>query len=148
MVIMKVIIEQTGQQEKQFVIRCREVDEEILEIKKLVESYGKKIEGKIENETIFMKLTDIYYFEYVEYNVYAYTTDMVCKVSYSLDKLEEQYDKKGFFRCSKAMIMNLDHVEKLKSIIGNKIVATLDNKEEIIISRHYSKLLRTYLKAE
>lgn len=148
MVIMKVIIEKAENQEKQFVIQCSEIDEEILEIKRLVESYGLRIEGKIENETVFIKLKDIYYFEYVDYNVYAYTKDMVCKISYSLDRLEELHSKKGFFRCSKAMIMNLDHVEKLKSIIGNKIVATLDNKEELIISRHYSKLLRAYLKAE
>ncbi len=145
---MKVTIEQTENHEKEVVIRCKEIDEEILQIKKLIEAYGTRIEGKLNHETVFIKLTDVYYFEYVEYHVYAYTKDLVYQVAYSLERLEELYSKDGFFRCAKAMLVNLDCVEKLKSIIGNKIVATLDNKEEIIISRHYSKLLRAYLKAE
>lgn len=145
---MKVTIEQTENHEKEFVIRCKEIDEEVLQIKKIIEAYGTRLEGKIDNETVFIKLADIYYFEYVEYCVYAYTKDLVYKVAYSLERLEDLYSKDGFFRCAKAMLVNLEHVEKLKRIIGNKIVATLDNKEEIIISRHYSKLLRAYLKAE
>lgn len=147
---MKVIIEQieSHENEKEFVIRCKEIDEDVLQIKKLIEAYGIRLEGKLNHESFFIRLPDIYYFEYVEYYVYAYTRDLVYKVAYSLERLEALYSKDGFFRCAKAMLVNLEHVEKLKSIIGNKIVATLDNKEEIIISRHYSKLLRAYLKAE
>jgi len=46
------------------------------------------------------------------------------------------------------MILNLRHVKKFKSSMGNRIIATLDNEENVIISRHYSKILRAYLKEE
>lgn len=145
---MKVIIEYIQEKEKQFVIRCNERDKEVEKIKALVESYSQRLEGKIENETLLLYLMEIYYFEYVDYNVYAYTKDNVCKISSSLEKLEESYVNEDFFRCSKSMIINLNYVSKFKSIIGNKILATLDNEEEIIISRHYAKRLRKFLKAE
>ncbi|MFA9378935.1 MAG: LytTR family DNA-binding domain-containing protein [Lachnotalea sp.] len=147
-VVIKVIIEHSNDYEKQFIIKCSDVDEEVENIKLLVESYGERLEGRLGDEIVFIKPAEIYYFEYVDYNVFAYTSNNVYKIAHSLDKLEKTYAYESFFRCSKSMIINLNHVEKLKSIMGNKIIATLDNNEEIIISRHFSKMIRAYLKAE
>ena len=44
------------------------------------------------------------------------------------------------------MIINLDFIDKFETTMGNRIVATLENDEEVIISRYYAKQLRTYLR--
>lgn len=56
--------------------------------------------------------------------------------------------QKGFFRCSKSMVINIYRINKLKSMSGNRIDVTMDNGEHVIISRRYAKELRSTLKGE
>ena len=104
--------------------------------------------GMLNGEKYFFYPSEIYYIEYVDNKTFAYMKEKVYIIAYSLEKLEQILDKQTFFRCSKSMILNLRHVKKFKSSMGNRIIATLDNEENVIISRHYSKILRAYLKEE
>ena len=63
-----------------------------------------------------------------------------------MGKLVRLYSEEGFFRCSKAMVLNVYRIEKLQSLSGNRIDATMDNGEHVIISRRYAKELRVLLK--
>ena len=63
-----------------------------------------------------------------------------------MEKLEKLLEYQGFFRCSKAMLLNMNDIEKFQSSMGNRMTATLGNGEEVVISRHYAKMLRAYLK--
>ncbi len=143
---MKVRIDSKEENENEIIIRCKEVNSEVLEIKSLLESRYNKILGIMEGEKYFLKPSEIYYIEYVDSKTFAYTKDKIYSISYSLEKLEEFLGGQGFFRCSKSMILNINYVEKFKSSMGNRIIATLDNGENVIISRHYAKILRAYLK--
>lgn len=143
---MKVRIDSNEENENEIIIRCKEVNSEVLEIKSLLESRYNKILGIIDGEKYFLKPSEIYYIEYVDSRTFAYTKDKICSIYYSLEKLEKVLVGQGFFRCSKSMILNINYVEKFKSSMGNRIIATLDNGENVIISRHYAKILRSYLK--
>ena len=142
---MKLRIEQTDVLETEIVIRCKEIDEDVKKIQELIEAKDKKLLVTREKETCFVSCHSIYYFEYVEHKVFAYLKDQVYETSMSLEKLEV-FLEEGFFRCGKSMIINLDVVDKFETTMGNRIVATLENQEEVIISRHYAKQLRTYLR--
>lgn len=148
MMEMKVFIEQIESQEKEIIIRCNGVDEEVNYLKSVIESLGQRLIGQEDGETVFLKPGEIYYFEYVDYYVFAYTRNKCYKISYSLEKLEKMYQYLGYMRCSKSMIINMNFVDRLKSTMGNRIVATLENGEKVMISRHFAKLLRAYLKSE
>ncbi|MBR6396195.1 MAG: LytTR family transcriptional regulator DNA-binding domain-containing protein, partial [Lachnospiraceae bacterium] len=54
----------------------------------------------------------------------------------------------SFFRCSKSMIINVGRVASLKSLPSNRIDATLENGEHIIISRRYAAEFRRFLKGD
>lgn len=112
---MKVEVQITSLEEEKIVIYCKEITEEIL------------------------------YFEAVDKKIFAYTKDSYYRVNQSLEQLEERYEGLGFFRCSKAMIVNLQFIAHFQSMIGNRIIATMENGEEVIISRHYAKILRQRL---
>ena len=61
---------------------------------------------------------------------------------------EERFARDGFFRCSKSMVINVCHVDRLKSESGNRIDAQMGNGEHVMISRRYAKALRRILKGE
>lgn len=145
---MKIRIEHIEDDEKEVIIRCKEIDNYVLEIKSLLESKYNKMIGMLNGEKYFFYPNEIYYIEHIDNKTFAYMKKKVYIIAYSLEKLEQILDKQTFFRCSKSMILNLRHVKKFKSSMGNRIIATLDNEENVIISRHYSKILRAYLKEE
>ncbi|WP_279265820.1 LytR/AlgR family response regulator transcription factor [Romboutsia sp. Marseille-P6047] len=53
---------------------------------------------------------------------------------YSLEKIEKDLNVEEFVRCHKSFIINLNHVENIKSN-----VAILDSGEEVPISRYRHK---------
>ena len=77
-----------------------------------------------------------------------YTQDEVYRTVLTLALFGTLYADKGFFRCSKAAIINIYRINRLKSMPGNRIDAMMDNGEHIIISRRYAKELRRVLKGE
>lgn len=143
---MKIKIDYIKEGDNELIIRCKEIDDEILNIMSLLNMKNRKITGYIEN-TLHMLLPDqIYYLESVDDVVFAYTDHKVFKTSMTLSQLEQTYHDFGYFRCSKSMILNLNMITTLKNDIGNRIIATLRNDEQIVISRHYTKALREFLK--
>lgn len=145
---MKIKIEHIEEDEKEIIIRCKEIDDYVLEIKSLLECKYNKMIGTIDGEKYFFYPSEIYYIEHIDNKTFAYMKERVYSIPYSLERLEQILNKQSFFRCSKSMILNLRYVEKFKSSMGNRIIATLNNGEQVIISRHYSKLLRAYLREE
>ena len=145
-IIMNIRVEYTQNNEKEIIIRCREEDEEVQQIKALLEFKFQKLSGSCDGQTYLFRPSEVYYFECVDNKIFAYLQDNVCSVTYSLEKIEKLLEYQEFFRCSKAMILNMNYIEKFKSEMGNRITASLANGEDVVISRHYAKMLRAYLK--
>ena len=51
----------------------------------------------------------------------------------------------GFFRASKSVLVQLRHIKSLKNDIDRKIRLTLENGEQIIVSRQYAEDLKKRL---
>lgn len=145
---MKVNIQHSENDELEVIIKCKEVNEEVQKIIDFIEIQVQRISGTIDGETHLLNPMEIYYFEYVDGKVFAYTKELICKIMLSLDYVEKSFEQLGFFRCSKSMVVNINFIDKLQSIIGNRIVATLSNGEEIVVSRHYAKVFRACLREE
>jgi DNA-binding LytR/AlgR family response regulator len=102
---------------------------------------GRKDDGQVVVDT-----ADILYIESVDDKTFAYTETDVVRVDNTLQGISEALDDVGFFRCSKSMIINVDKVRVLKSLSSNRIDATLENGEHILISRTYASDFRKLLK--
>lgn len=89
---------------------------------------------------------DVIYLESVDGGTFIYTKKEIYRTGITLAQAELLYGKEGFFRCSKAMVMNIYRIVKLKSEPGNRIDAMMDNDEHVLISRRYAKELRNILK--
>ena len=132
--------------EDEVIIRYRQMNDEVETIASIVQSSGKRIEGYEDGRQLFLLPEQIYYFESVDGTTYAYLKDMVCKVNDSLERLAIRYEDRGMFRCSKSMVINIYKISYLKSETGNRICATMENGEKVMISRRYARILRQILK--
>lgn len=143
---MKIRLEYCKEDENEIVIRCKGVDDEVLSIMTLLNIRNRTLTGYFENEIHILSPTHIYYIEAVNGTIFAYTTNNIYRIAMSLIDIETIYLEFGYFRCSKSMIINMNMIASVQSELGNRIIATLKNHEKIIISRHYVKAFREFLK--
>ncbi|MCM1127718.1 MAG: LytTR family transcriptional regulator [Lachnospiraceae bacterium] len=143
---MKLTMNRIRQGEDEVIIRYREMNEQIEMLAVLAEGKGQKISAGYEGETILIRPEAILYLESVDGATWAYLADKVCRVYVSLEKAVLMWGERGFFRCSKSMVINIYRIDTLKSESGNRILAQMENGEQVMISRRYSRELRAILK--
>lgn len=136
------------QGEEEIIIRYAQMTGQIQAIVEIVQGTGKKIKAVWEEQTFLLNPEEVYYFESVDGGTFAYADDKVGRVSESLGELAVRYEGRGFFRCSKSMVLNIYKISYLKSEPGNRIRATMENNEQVWISRRYARELRRILKGE
>lgn len=145
---LKITLQQITDGQEEIIIRYLEHNEEIEDIIKCLSRRRNKICVEGSNGIQLISPDDILYLESVDGNVYAYTKSLAAKTNLTLAAAEGAYSDDGFFRCSKSMVLNIFHIEYLKSISGNRVDVIMDNGEHVIISRRYVKTLRSILKGE
>lgn len=143
---MKITIEERLQEEEdEIIIRCKELDESLLQLIRKLKSRNQKL-PVIEKDTILMiDPRTIYYFESVDNKVFAYCKNSVYEIKQKLYEIEQDFEGGDFFRAAKATIINLSKVERLSPAFNSRLEATLLNGEKVIISRQYVSELRRRL---
>lgn len=139
---MKVDIRKVySENEERAEIHAVTLTEEIQNAVDILEKNKRRIPVMNSEETIMCPLDRVYYFESVDKRTFAYTKDKCYETKYRLYELEEMipYD---FFRCSKAMIINIKKIASVKAEFNARMRAVLLNGEEVVISRNYVKDLK------
>jgi len=129
-------------------IRCHEVTEEVKEIITFVKSRQGQLTGIIEGKQYEIPVTDVYYVEAVDNNVFIYGLSKVYETRQKLYELEGILREKYFLRVSKSLVLNLMKVTAIKPALNGRYSAVLQSGEEIIISRKYVPELKKALKGE
>ena len=129
-------------------IRCHEVTEEVKEIISFVKSRQGQLTGIIEGKQYEIPVTDVYYVEAVDNNVFIYGLSKVYETRQKLYELEGILREKYFLRVSKSLVLNLMKVKAIKPALNGRYSAVLQSGEEIIISRKYVLELKKALKGE
>ncbi|MDO5155302.1 MAG: LytTR family DNA-binding domain-containing protein [Eubacteriales bacterium] len=123
-------------------IHCQEETEQVKRLKKHIEGYEERIQGKCDGQIMYVDTQDILYFESVDQTTFLYTKDKVLSTNYRLYELEKILEETTFFRCSKSVIVNVKKIVTLRPEITRNILATLCNEEVIVISRRYVAAFR------
>ena len=145
---MKIDIKKIDEGEESIVIRYKELTSPVDKIISILDNSQNKIWGRVDDQSIAVGLSDILYLESVDDKVFAYTKDKVLKIDGSLQSFMLIVNDDTFFRCSKSMVINVNRVISLKSLSSNRIDATLEGGEHIMISRRYASEFRRLLKGE
>lgn len=142
---MKILVEHGEFDENEVVLKCRVLDEEMLEVLALLKERPARVAVYCGGETHMLQPADIYYAETVDGKVFVCTKDLVAESCASLTALQETYADAGILRVGKSQLVNLHYVKKLKSLPNSRIEITLKNNERMIVSRHYVQNLKEKL---
>ena len=145
---MRYTINQIREGEDELILNYRQLNPEVEKVIAFMDQNQKKMIGRVDGETILFSPEEILYIEKVDGRTFAYMVDRVVQVDLSLSTAELILEDVSFFRCSKSMIVNVNKVEKLKSLPSNRIDATMKGGEHIMISRTYASEFRRLLKGE
>ena len=145
---MNIDIQKITEGEESIVIRYKELSPTVERIIGILEGSDGKLWGRTESGSVSIELGDILYLETVDDKLFAYTTDVVARIEGTLVSFMNEVKDETFFRCSKSMIINVGKVKALKSLSSNRIDATMEGGEHIMISRRYAVEFRRLLKGE
>lgn len=132
--------------EESITIRYKAPNPTISRIIGILQGDGNKLWGRAQDKEICISLDEVLYLETVDDKVFAYTADTVLRIEGTLNSFMTDAADDTFFRCSKSMVINLNRVVSLKSLSSNRIDATMEGGEHIIISRRYASEFRRLLK--
>jgi DNA-binding LytR/AlgR family response regulator len=127
------------------IIKCRQLNDDVLRLKCHIELFDRKIQAKRNNITYFIDSLDVLYFESVNNRTFLYTANDVMEVKLRLYELETFLSEKDFIRISKSQIVNINKIRALKPELNRTILATMCNGEQLYISRKYVKAIRNVL---
>ena len=143
---MKIRIEQTSVEENEVILRCAQLDDEMLRVLSLLRSGMQKLlVWNEQRETLPLSVSKVVYCETVEEKTFVYTHDGIYQTALSLAELEDRWGDLGLFRAGKSSVVNLHEIQKLKNCGSGRIEALLTTGEKIIISRRYAPMLRERL---
>ena len=145
---MKIDIKQITEGEESVIIRYREANTRIGRIAGMLRGEENRIWGKTDDGDTYVMLDDILYLESVDDKVFACTPDKVLRIDTTLSSFMTENSEDIFFRSSKSMVINVNRVVSLKSLSSNRIDATMEGGDHIIISRRYASEFRRFLKGE
>lgn len=131
-------------EKKERIAVCIECPSKTPEVKRLAEHillFDGKLWASTGNDKKQIFLREILYFETVDHKTFLYTENQVLEIPQRLYELETTLSDRGFFRCSKSMIVNLNQIESLQPEINRTILATMCGGDRITISRRYVKSL-------
>lgn len=143
---MKIRIEHAPLEENEVIIRCTQLDDEMLRVLSLLRSGMQKLLVWNEHrEMLPLSVSKVVYCETVEEKTFVYTHDGIYQTALSLAELEDRWGDLGLFRAGKSSVVNLHEIQKLKNCGSGRIEALLTTGEKMVISRRYAPILRERL---
>lgn len=135
---MKISIEEIDAAvEEEIIIRCHQVDQEILELCRKIKKNQNFISAVYKEEIYKLPVREILYFETVDSKAFFYCADRVYETRLKLYEFEEMSEGTSFFRASKSVILNADKIRCVKPALNGRFEATMENDEKVMISRQY-----------
>jgi DNA-binding LytR/AlgR family response regulator len=145
---VRIDIQHIDEGESSVVIRYKELTPQIKRVIEVLNNDTGKLWGKADSGNVSIKAEDILYLESVDDKLFAYTMSDVVRLEGTLNSFISEMMDESFFRCSKSMIINVNKVLALKSLASNRIDATMEGGEHIMISRRYASEFRRLLRGD
>lgn len=136
---MKTRFEQIPPTEEELaIIRSYALTDEVLRIMQLLDdAEGTVVLHGLKNEATRFLCSEILYIESVDGRTFVYEQDRVTEVRHKLYELEALLRGQGFFRASKAFIVNYRAIWRVTPELSGRFQATMRNGEVVMVSRSY-----------
>lgn len=118
-------------------IRYKTVDKPLERIILYIKQQERFIEGVIDSNLYHISLNDILYFEIIDRKTFIYTQDNVYECKKNLLTLEQELTGTTVIRIGKNVLLNLSVLKCVQPYPNHRLLAILENKEKLIVSRKY-----------
>jgi len=143
---VKISIEEIPQgEEEEIIIKCHEMNEEIMTLLHKLKVSKDRLTGMQGDEIYRIRLKDIYYFDTVDQKSFLYCEDQVYETKLKLYEFEELTAGTQFFRASKSTVINAMKISHIKPSLSGRFEAHMDNGEKLLVSRGYVPRLKKIL---
>ena len=126
-------------------ITCPQLTPEIEKILATLRILNQQLMVEKEDETHILDVSKIIYVEAMERKTFVYTKDQVYESKLKLYEMEERLCECGFFRISKSCLVHLRYIRSLKNEMNRKLRLTMENGEQIMVSRQYAEEIKKRL---
>ena len=143
---MKITLNIDGKyDDTEVIIRAPHLNNGIERMVAMMRMIDMQIAVRKDNETYLLETEKILYIEAVDRKTFVYTNSENYESELKLYEIEQELVERDFLRISKNSIVNLRKIKSLKTDVNRKIRITLQNGEQIVVSRMYSDELRKKL---
>lgn len=132
-------------QDEEIVIKCHNIDDNVLKIVEKLKNGETTLLGSKNNEVFRINIKDIFYIESVDNKTFICLQKDVYESKMKLYEIEEMTKSCKLFRCSKSMILNIGKIRSVSPSVNGRFEAKLSNGESVIISRQYVANLKKLL---
>ena len=144
---MKITLNQDSSfPETEVIINCPRADEELLRLVAMLRVYQKKLVGVLDGERHLLDVRDVLYIDTADKKTFLYTENQVFQSALRLYELEDTLKELDFFRAGRSSILNFRRVRSVRPELGRRWLVTMDNGEQIWVSRQYAGELREKLR--
>jgi len=144
---MKITLNQdAGFPETEVIINCPQADEDILRLIAMLRVYQKKLVGVRDGEQRLLDVKDILYIDTADKKTFLYTEKEVFESALKLYELEDALRELDFLRAGRSAIVNFRRLKSIRPELGGRLLVTMDNGEQVYVSRQYAGELKEKLK--
>lgn len=129
----------------QIKVSCSRLTPEIEKLLAMLRILDRKLIAAKDGEIYLLDVGEIIFLEAVDRKTFVYTREKIYESDFKLYELEQQLAECGFFRASKSCLVQLKYIKSLKADINRKIRVTLENGEQLMVSRQYADALKKRL---
>jgi len=126
-------------------IICNQLTQEVEKIIETLRILGQQLTGSMDGETFILDISDVLYIETVDKKTFIYTETGEYESSLKLYELQQKLEEASFIRVGKSIILNMKHIKSLKTDLNRRIRVTIENGEQVIVSRQYAEQLKKRL---
>ena len=131
------------------ILQYRRLTRDFIEIREYCRHKGETITGYTQNhDATNIRVEDILYFEAVGELVFAYLEDQIFEIRGRLYQMEQKLNRKNIMRASKSILINVEKIVSVRSALNGRLMARMENGEEVLISRNYAKQIAAYIMEE
>ena len=129
----------------EIIVSCGSLTPEIEKIVATLRILDQQMMVSKDGESYILDVSKIAYAESVDRKTFIYTVNDCFESRLKLYEIEEQLCRSGFIRASKSCLVRIGFIRSLKNEINHKLRLTLENGEQLIVSRQYADELKKRL---
>lgn len=129
----------------EIVINCGRLTDETENIIAAIRMADNQITVMKDGETHILDVSRIAYIESVDRKTFVYTENDYYESKLKLYEMDGRLCDGNFLRISRSCIVRLKYIRSLRAVLDRRIQITLENGEQLIVSRQYADELKKRL---